>query len=746
MMCDDDGDGVPNMVDPCPQTFGTCDGCPEGPCGCSPSDIDADGVPDCVDNCPKSWNADQQDQDGDGIGDACDACPWGADFCNPSCPDYNPCLCDPCACAGPSPCDFDGDGIPNETDNCPKSAGSPECGGCPINECGLCTEQWGFPDCNWNGVDDRCELINGSAADCNGNGALDQCDIYYGTPDCNANGVPDACEIASGAAQDCDGNGRPDSCDIAWGYASDCNANGIPDSCDLASGAAADCNQNGISDACELAWGWQQDCNGNGRLDSCDIVTGKAGAELVTNGGFEEASFTGCTNSCQTSCGFGLPAWIRGGIITEDLCRNISSCFTPNPVGGEYFVSLQGSVCCGCDNNGRISQAVATESGRIYRFQMDIFLDEFDALRVSYGGQSVDFTPADYGSGVWSRVAWVFGGTGTTEDLVIASVGTSNTPGCLGAENAYIDNVSLRAVGGSTDCDGNGVPDECDVASGTDCNGNGVPDSCDIASGIAGDCNNNGIPDSCEIAWGLLEDCNQNGIGDACEKQVTVSLFSGRLAPVGFASPHTWVIPDAVRAVGGTPSGAGGGATVAIYFSARGDFSGSLEYVRCTVGGMIAADLFEYGADCAGVGDAMYIPIEQFNAAIGADGALRIVMQPTIAVDAALCGGDTWIEAQIEYIGAASSDCNANGLLDSCEIAAGYAPDANGNGIIDACEEPLAPCRVDFDGSGSVDGADLGLLLAAWSTATPAFDLNGDGTVDGADMGLMLAAWGSCDN
>lgn len=55
-------------------------------------------------------------------------------------------------------------------------------------------------------------------------------------------------------------------------------------------------------------------------------------------------------------------------------------------------------------------------------------------------------------------------------------------------------------------------------------------------------------------------------------------------------------------------------------------------------------------------------------------------------------------------------------------------------------------CAGDLNGDGAVDGADLGLLLAAWGTAggCPSADLNDDGTVDGADLGLQLAAWGAC--
>lgn len=54
-----------------------------------------------------------------------------------------------------------------------------------------------------------------------------------------------------------------------------------------------------------------------------------------------------------------------------------------------------------------------------------------------------------------------------------------------------------------------------------------------------------------------------------------------------------------------------------------------------------------------------------------------------------------------------------------------------------------APCPADLNGDGEVNGADLGILLAAWGGGGAA-DINGSGTVDGADLGILLAAWGSC--
>ena len=54
------------------------------------------------------------------------------------------------------------------------------------------------------------------------------------------------------------------------------------------------------------------------------------------------------------------------------------------------------------------------------------------------------------------------------------------------------------------------------------------------------------------------------------------------------------------------------------------------------------------------------------------------------------------------------------------------------------------PCQADFDDNGVVNGADLGLLLAAWGTSQCPFDLNDDGVINGADLGLLLAKWGPC--
>jgi len=92
-----------------------------------------------------------------------------------------------------------------------------------------------------------------------------------------------------------------------------------------------------------------------------------------------------------------------------------------------------------------------------------------------------------------------------------------------------ISDADEIAAGTSLDCDGNGIPDECE-----DCDGNGLANACDIAACPPGDlscadCNDNELPDGCEVA-GYFDgpaayagpgpsrrDCNDNGIPDDCD-------------------------------------------------------------------------------------------------------------------------------------------------------------------------------------------------------------------------------------
>lgn len=102
------------------------------------------------------------------------------------------------------------------------------------------------------------------------------------------------------------------------------------------------------------------------------------------------------------------------------------------------------------------------------------------------------------------------------------------------------------------------------------------------------------------------------------------------------------------------------------------------------------------------------------------------------------------------YLVEFDADCNSDGIADYGQILAGQLLDSNSTGIPDCCEQgtPCWACaRYDLNLNGTIDGADLGVLLAFWgpvSTAFPRADITADGRVDGADLGVLLSNWGPC--
>ncbi|MHC4976443.1 MAG: hypothetical protein ACYTF7_07535 [Planctomycetota bacterium] len=105
--------------------------------------------------------------------------------------------------------------------------------------------------------------------------------------------------------------------------------------------------------------------------------------------------------------------------------------------------------------------------------------------------------------------------------------------------------------------------------------------------------------------------------------------------------------------------------------------------------------------------------------------------------DQILEGHDDWSNLWYRLSGAASFGAGASGA--GSEVS----PEIDVLEIL-AVGDAAAPCDSDFNIDGNTNGADLGLLLAAWGTSTPLYDLNDDGNVDGADLGLLLSGWGAC--
>jgi hypothetical protein len=81
-------------------------------------------------------------------------------------------------------------------------------------------------------------------------------------------------------------------------------------------------------------------------------------------------------------------------------------------------------------------------------------------------------------------------------------------------------------------------------------------------------------------------------------------------------------------------------------------------------------------------------------------------------------------------------DCNSNGISDMQEVEAD-GEDVDENGMLDSCQ--MAAGDLDLDGiTGS---RDLVMVLMHWQSTESLRDLNSDGVVDSADLGILLSNW-----
>ncbi len=389
----------------------------------------------------------------------------------------------------------------------------------------------GSPDCNGNGVPDFCELEGSIATDCDENGVLDECDVILdGVPDCNNNFYPDVCDIADGASVDLDEDGVPDECQ---GF-SDCNLNGIGDVFDIEAGTSLDCNGNGVPDDCELFGGSLRLITYAGEPDTSLLELDPETARVVRPLGTGYDRIKGLASS-------------RDGRVWG--VGPLGAVMSIDPLTWEQMtIARPGSPgFSGVAFDSRAQTLYGTAGGDLYRISTEHGSAEiigpilrsiqgltFDSERsVLYGIMT--------GGSVWAidpETAWdtpLCSPTGLNnikalcydDDLlyVISEGGTlytidpmtceTTTVGYAGFGVSEVD--GLVCLHHSTDCNGNEVPDECDIAEGVaeDCNSNGVPDACDLADGTMDDCNSNGLPDECEDLGD--SDCNGDRIIDACQ-------------------------------------------------------------------------------------------------------------------------------------------------------------------------------------------------------------------------------------
>jgi hypothetical protein len=129
-----------------------------------------------------------------------------------------------------------------------------------------------------------------------------------------------------------------------------------------------------------------------------------------------------------------------------------------------------------------------------------------------------------------------------------------------------------------------------------------------------------------------------------------------------------------------------------------------------------------------------------FGDAVAIGGTLVASGSPDVTDDGAPASGLVRIfDLSSEGCEGDPVDCNANGILDGCEIARGAAVDTDDDLRIDSCERALGDLNLD----GEVDATDLSIVLVAWDTIDESADATGDGIVDAADLSRVLANWGT---
>jgi len=350
-------------------------------------------------------------------------------------------------------------------------------------------------DCNGNGIDDRCDVnCLASGQFCvSGQSIIDECTrtVYCGDkPDCNYNNRPDECDLVN---NDCNANGVPDECDIGGGTSADADANGVPDECE-------DCDGDGIPDGLEDN-PFDQDCDGDGLCNSAE------GPDCNTNN---------VPDGCETDVSTRTFVFNSGVLAPLDAANEQQAVFYSAP-------EAVGDVTLAFEAVGDLDSDDFPESVRIHLFPHvpgcgadfggwctigNVFVGSANGCS---GGPNFGSLPV--AAGLYNAIVAANGGA-----LDILMDPGANVGPCAGS---YI--VATASYTTVSDCNGNGVPDSCDIddATSPDCNGNGVPDECDVAGGTSPDCDGNVVPDECD------PNCNGDAEPDACEIDVAEQDCNG---------------------------------------------------------------------------------------------------------------------------------------------------------------------------------------------------------------------------
>ncbi len=245
----------------------------------------------------------------------------------------------------------------------------------------------------------------------------------------------------------------------------------------------------------------------------------------------------------------------------------------------------------------------------------------------------------------------------------------------------------------------------------TDCNLNGVPDECDA------DCNANGTPDACDIAADTTLDCNGNGILDACETGTEITTSSEKYTPFDIDHPPAEFSFEDLQPAKGT---------------VRLDVMGFGNYGRAYTHRI---DVYLNGSKLGNVGirtgdspcgsgmKSLILNSGIFNT-LTSNGTLPANFRLVPGEEIAPRCESSYVQLGISYLTPnptrdcngngkpdecdilVEGDCNSNGIPDSCDIASGTSADCNNNHVPDECDVAAGTSQ-DCNANGIPDECDL---------------------------------------
>jgi len=541
----------------------------------------------------------------------------------------------------------------------------------------------GLDDCNGNDVIDAYDITGGTSADCNSNGVPDECDLAEGvSPDCNANDVPDECDIAGGTSNDVNTNGVPDECE-------DCNSNGVFDDLDIAGGTSTDDNLNGVPDECEPAT-CQPPVEWARLFASYDSSSGQDDAYAVDIDG--DVAVVG-TKDTEAAYVFRYDGqlWYLETILTDP-----SSGATPGDKFGQS-VGISGDVIVvGAPQSGQHDPPWYWGHVIVFRFNGSEWQYEQRVQGASYPDQgfgqnlAVDGDTLVVGTNTGEAFIFYFDGFNWIWVLRIDDTAGGRTGESVAVDGDTVafgapgDDLHGPDTGAVLVYRGSGASWNFEAKLGQEDPGGGTP-QLGSTVGVSGDVIVAGAP---------YDNAATFDSGSAYVFRRSGSSWSqeDKLVPSDPGSEYHFGETVAVwgdAAVIGAPDHSGGDGLGMAYVFRR---VGVSDWVQ-------QAQLSRWGPH-------------------GSDDLGKAV---ALSGDTALIGTDwivPWDSDGMAIVYRGLSDCNANGLLDLCEVTTAFAEDCNANGRPDECDLASGASE-DCNTNGLPDECEVDPFadaVSAWAT------------------------------